>query len=185
MIRILAFLVVSVLIAGCRTAPVVPDTPEAGPYAGIPSVEATGPVAEAQPIFPTGDPELDAFLADLAAAIDRHDWRGVAQRMEPVGFTEQRAFLAANGSAEAPAAQLIAETLGIGDLYHASPGWDGLDQIRVVTFREYAVQTPGIAGGEAIELISGTVRLENGRTLPLSLSIISRGGVRVVQVPLG
>lgn len=172
----------ALLLAACSGS--VPSADTDGPYAGIPRADTEGPVAMAQPVIPTGDPALDEFLAELAAAIDRHDWRGVAARMDPGAFVEQRALLDADGSDE-PAAQLIAETLGLGRLYHDAPGWSGLESIRVVTFRQHGVQTPGIAGGEAYDLIDGTVRLENGQTLPLSFTIAQRGGAHVVLVPLG
>lgn len=175
-----AGLAVLLLASGCKTTPVIPDSPEDGPYAGIPSVAATAPMAEAQPVIPTGNPELDTFLSELAAAIDRKDWRGVAKKMEPEAFAEQRAFLEAGGNRQ-PAAQILAETLGVGELGN----WDALDRIRVVTFRQHTVQTPGIAGGEGYDIIDGTVRLEDGRTLPLQFSIVSRGGVPVVLVPQG
>lgn len=176
------FLLPVLLLTACSGSAPAADTD--GPYAGIPRVDTEGPVATAQPVIPTGDPVLDEFLAGFAAAIDRHDWRGVAARMDPETFAEQRALLTADGSEE-PAAQLIAESLGLGRLYHDAPGWSGLESIRVVTFREHGVQTPGIAGGEAFDLIDGTVRLENGQTLPFSFTIAQRGGAHVVIVPLG
>ena len=176
----LAALAVLVAVSGCRTTPTIPDSPDDGVYAGIPAVAASEPMAEAQPIIPTGNDTLDEFLSEIAAAIDRKDWRGVAKMMEPEAFAEQQAFLAAEGRTQ-PAAQIIAETLGIGEL----EGWDGLGEIRVITLREHTVQTPGIAGGEGFDLIDGTVRLENGRTLPIQFSIVSRGGVPVVLVPRG
>lgn len=182
--RFLLLTVVALVVAACSTTPDIIEPSDDGLYAGIPTVAQNGPIATAQPVIPTGDPELDDFLAELAAAIDRKDWRGVALRMEPDAFAEQRAFLTEAGR-PAAAAQVIAETLGLGSLYHDSESWEGLDRIRVVTFRQHAVQTPGIAGGEGFDVIEGSVRLDDGTTLPLSFSILSRGGARVVAVPLG
>lgn len=168
------------LVTGCSSTPPLAD----GPYSGIPSVPSDEPIATAQPVIPTGNPRLDDFLSHLAAAIDRKDWLGVARMMDADEFAQQHEFLSGSDR-DAPAAQVIAESLGIGSLYHDDPGWAGLDRIRVVTFRQHAVQTPGIAGGEGFDVIEGTVRLDSGSTLPLSFLIAFRDGVHVVVVPAG
>ncbi|MEM6327673.1 MAG: hypothetical protein AAF791_11205 [Bacteroidota bacterium] len=178
-------LVLALSFVGCRGTAPLPEAPADGPYAGVPSRPAEGPIAMAQPVIPTGDDRLDDFLGELAAAIDRQDWLGVAQRMDPEVFPEQRALLERNGSAETAAPQLLLETLGIRSLTEAGPTWDDLGRIRVVTFRQHTVQTPGIAGGDSFDLIDGTVRLDDGSTLPLSFTIASRGGAHVVVVPVG
>lgn len=155
---------------------------QTGPYAGIPAVPAAE-IAEAQPVVPTGDPTLDAFLGDVAAAIDRHDWFSVARAMDPAAWAEQRGLIEAERGGNA-SPQVIAESLGLGDLARGS-GWDGLDQIQVVTFRELSVQTPGFAGGEGFTLISGTVRLASGETRALDFRVVARGGAHAILVPLG
>ena len=182
----LSFLPLAVLVAlaGCATQRPAPDA--SGPYAGIPAVAAREPIAEAQPVVPTGDDELDEFLGDLAAAIDRHDWRGVARTMEPEAFGEQRALIEAERASGA-AAQVIGETLGLGDVvdYTGADPWRALDRIQVITLRQVAVNTPGIVSGEQTYSISGDVRLDSGQTLTLEFTVASRGGAYVILVPLG
>lgn len=173
-----------VVLAACGGSRVViPD--QSGPYAEIPTVRA-GMVAEAQPVVPTGNPDLDDFLGEVAAAIDRHDWYGVARAMDPDAWGEQRALIEAGRGGNA-APQIIAESLGLGDLATGSGRnpWSDLDRIEVVTFRDLAVETPGIAGGEGFTLISGDVRLASGETRRLDFRVVTRGGVYAILVPLG
>ena len=81
--RPLFLLLATLTLAACAGSPrpLVPDA--SGPYAGIPHVAGDNLTAEANPVAPTGDDRLDNFLADLAAAIDRHDWYGVAEFADP------------------------------------------------------------------------------------------------------
>lgn len=160
--------------------PVIPD--EGGPYRGIPAAADDGMTAEAQPVAPTGDDALDDFLADLAAAIDRHDWMAVARAADPEAWGERRARVEASGDGSAP--HVVADMLDLGDLAsNANDGWDGLDTIRVVTLREVAARTPGIAGGEGFFEVSGDVRLTSGGTLPIRFRVAERGGAYALLVP--
>ena len=173
-------------LAACAGSP-TPLAPEAsGPYAGIPEVKSDGMTAEAQPVAPTGDNELDAFLADVAAAIDRHDWYTVAKVMEAGSFAEQRALIETKRS-DGAAAQIIGETLGLGSLVDYTGGrpWKGFDTIEVITLRSAMMNTPGIAGGEASVTVEGDVRVASGDTLPIQFTIVTRDGKPVLQVPLG
>jgi len=183
--RPLLLATVLAVVAGCGASPPPAAPPADGPYAGIPSRPAEGPIATAQPVAPTGSEALDQFLAELAADIDRHDWLGVARRMDPEVFPEQRAFLAAGGRDAVAAPQLLAETLGIRGLFDGPPSWRALDRIAVVTLRVHDVQTPGAAGGAGIDVVEGDVRLEDGTTLPLSILLSPRGDGFVVVVPVG
>lgn len=169
-------------LAACGGSRVIPM--ETGPYAGIPTVQAED-IAEAQPVVPTGDPALDAFLGSIAAAIDRHDWLGVAKAMDPEAWGEQRALIEAERGVNA-APQVIAETLGLGDLARGQGDeWSGLESIQVITLREIAVRTPGFAGGEGFTIVSGTVRLDSGQTRQFQFNVANRGGVYAILVPLG
>jgi hypothetical protein len=154
------------------------------PYAAVPAVPARAPIAEANPVAPTGDAALDDFLSELAAAIDRKDWRGVATRFERPAFAEQVAFVTTGaGSTEAAAAQVIAESLGLSALatYTAASDTDpyaGLDRIVVVTFRDAR------RAGDRVD-IQGDVRLPDGQTIPLSFSVTPARAGFAVLVPRG
>ena len=85
------------------------------------------------------------------------------------------------------AAQVIGESLGLGDLvdYSGDRPWDGFDSIQVVTLRSAASNTPGIAGGEASYTIDGDVRVEGGTTYSVQFDVARRGEVYAVLVPRG
>lgn len=167
-----AALLAAGLLGGCAAA--------GGPYASLPAAPPPGAVAEAQPVVPTGDPALDAFLADLAAAVDREAWRAVAEAFDPDAYAEQFALVRrAAASDEAAAAQVVAETLGLGALLDGRPSVERLNQIRVVTLRTAERSPDGTAQ------ITGDVRLADGRTLPLSFTVQTVGGAYRVVVPMG
>ena len=155
------------LLGGCATAP--PD-----PYRALPAAPPPAAVAVAHPAVPTGDVALDAFLADLAAAVDRQAWRAVAEAFDPDAYAS--AVAQARGGAasdQAAAVAVVARTLGLQDVFGAaSPSLDALNQIRVVTFREAARRPDGSVR------VTGDVRLEDGRTVGLAFGVREGGAGR-------
>lgn len=187
--RTLCLIGLFALASACApSAPDTHETPEhliATQYRVLPSVPATEPVAEAQPAVPTGNRQLDAFLAELAAAIDRQDWRGAASRFDPAPYAEQWALIVGEGRSEVAAAvQVLAETLGVQgllqpyDTFAADP-IARLDRIQVVTFRDVELSRMGTAQ------IRGDVRLDDGSRFPLLFSIQPMGDSYAVVVPMG
>ena len=85
------------LLGACATAP--PD-----PYRALPAAPPPEAVALAHPAVPTGDVALDAFLADLAASVDRQAWRAVAEAFEPEPPTPERVAAARAGAGSDEAA---------------------------------------------------------------------------------
>lgn len=147
------------LLGGCATAP--PD-----PYRALPAVPPPETVALAHPAVPTGDAALDAFLADLAASIDRQAWRAVAQAFDADAYAARYAGVRDGAvSDEAAAVRVVAESLGLDLFGTAPPSLDGLGRIRVVTFRE-ATRRP-----DGSTRVTGDVRLDDGRTLPLAFGV--------------
>jgi hypothetical protein len=128
---------------------------------------------------------LDVFLAELAAALDRHDWRGVAAAFEPESYAEQWALIdASRDNAEASAVQALAETLGMQPILRpydtlADAPVARLERLQVVTFREVL---PGSTGGVQVR---GDVRLDDGTRIPLDFSLQPMGDAFVVVVPMG
>lgn len=188
--RVAIVLILGLFASACT--PAVPTAPANPPehliatqYRVLPSVPATEPVAEAQPAIPTGNAALDAFLAELAAALDRHDWRGVASRFDPASYAEQWALISDDGaSEEAAAVQVLAETLGMQDLLQPRDTFGAdpvsrLERIQVVTFREVDPRRMGTAQ------IRGDVRLDDGTRLPFQFSIQPMGDGYAVVVPMG
>ena len=136
----------------------------------------------AHPAVPTGDDALDAFLADLAASVDRQAWRAVAEAFEPEPYAERVAAARAGaGSDEAAAVAVVAATLGLSGVFgDAAPSLDGLNRIRVVTFREATLRPGGAAR------VTGDVRLDDGRTVGLAFDVREGGAGRYrVVVPAG
>ena len=187
--RVIVLLGAMVMLASACTSSgevaSVPDHLLAPQYRVLPSVSDSEPVAEAQPAVPTGNRQLDGFLAELAAALDRHDWRGVAARFDPAQYAEQWAFITGEGASDdAAAVQVIAETLGMQrllqptDTFEADP-LSRLGRLRVVTFREVEPRRMGTAQ------IRGDVRLDDGTRLPLLFSIQPMGDTYAVIVPMG
>ncbi|MEO0560363.1 MAG: hypothetical protein AAF170_19520, partial [Bacteroidota bacterium] len=185
---VLALLFLASVASACASSPPeAVETPEhllAPQYRVLPSVPATEPVAEAQPAVPTGNRQLDAFLAELAAALDRHDWRGVAARFDPAQYAEQWALVTGDGANDGAAAvQVLAETLGMQGLlqpigtFEADPV-SRLERIQVVTFREVEPRRMGTAQ------IRGDVRLDDGSRLPLQFSIQPMSDTYAVVVPM-
>lgn len=166
----LAALVVSA--SACSVPP--PSGLEAPPShraeAALPSVPGFGSrVAEAQPVAPTGDAELDAFLAGFAAAVDRHDWRGVAARSDARLLLAD--FDAAVGAGDAPrqaAGRALARLFGLGAVAESPAPFDRLDAVRVITLRTTMAMNdlPGVR-----YLVEGDLRMDDGSTLPLTLHI--------------
>ena len=163
------------LLGGCATAP--PD-----PYRALPAAPPPAAVAMAHPAVPTGDPALDAFLADLAASVDRQAWRAAAEAFDADAYAEAVAEARPGaGSDQAAAVAVVARALGLSDVFGAaSPSLDALNQIRVVTFRQAARQPDGSAR------VTGDVRLQDGRTVPLAFEVRQGGAGRYrVAVPAG
>jgi len=186
----LALLALVTLTSACASTP--PDRVQAPPehllatqYRVLPSVPAEEPIAEAAPVVPTGDRQLDAFLAELAAALDRHDWRGAASMLEPDSYAEQWALIdASRQNAEASAVQALAETLGMqGILRPYDTLTDApaarLDRLQVVTFREVI---PNLDGSVTVR---GDVRLDDGTRFPIDFLLQPMGDTFVVIVPMG
>lgn len=185
----LALAALALVASACApSAPAPAETPEhliAPQYRVLPSVPATETVAEAQPAVPTGSLQLDAFLAELAAALDRHDWRGAAARFDPAAYAEQWALISGAGASdEAAAVQALAETLGMQgllqpyDTFRSDP-LSRLERLRVVTFREVESRRMGVAE------VRGDVRLDDGARVPLLFSVQPMGDTYVVVVPMG
>ncbi|MDT0632511.1 hypothetical protein [Rubrivirga litoralis] len=134
----------------------------------LPTLAAAPTPAVAGPAAPTGDAALDAFLADLAAAIGLHDWAAVAAALDPAATAE----LGATGRPAPPdeaARALVAEALGL-----SVP----LDAVRVVTLRA-AERGPG--GAVAV---TGDVRRDDGEHRPIAFSVRrGAGGAYYVEVP--
>ena len=163
------------LLGACATAP--PD-----PYGALPAAPPPEAVALAHPAVPTGDVALDAFLADLAASVDRQAWRAVAEAFEPAAYAERVAAARVGaGSDEAAAVAVVAETLGLSALFGGvAPSLDALNRIRVVTFRQATRRPDGSAR------VTGDVRLDDGRTVPLAFDVREGGAGRYrVVVPAG
>ncbi|GAB5534683.1 MAG: hypothetical protein Rubg2KO_09320 [Rubricoccaceae bacterium] len=120
--------------------------------------------AVAVPAAPTGDRQLDAFLADFASAIDRGDWYSIARMLEGPAYAEQHDAAVASGDRpEAAAARLIAGAIGLASLEEmgAEP-FSGLDRIQVVTLRTTTDLPTGVTR------IQGDVRLDGGEVADLS-----------------
>lgn len=183
----LAFLGLAALASACSSsAPTpVPEHLLAPQYRALPSVPATEPVAEAQPVVPTGTRQLDAFLAELAAALDRHDWRGVAAAFEPESYAEQWALIQeSRQNAVASAVQALAETLGMQgilrpyDTFEDAPV-DRLERLQVITLREVIPRSAGTVQ------VRGDIRLDDGSRIPLDFLLQPIGDTYVVVVPMG
>ena len=162
----LAVLVLVALAPAC--------TPPGVQYSVVPSApKASTRPAEAQPVAPTGDRQLDAFLAEFASALDRHDWYAVARWLDPPTYAELHdAAVAAGATPEAAAATLIASALGLDAL---APSGDeapfaGLDRTLVVTLREAS------AIGSGVTRVQGDVRLADDSRLPLNAFVQKASG---------
>ena len=172
----LALLAFAVSLSACSTS--APRTPAAA----LPSVPSdTDLVAVAQPVAPTGDARLDAFLATLAGAIDRHDWRGVAALTAPEPLAV--AFQTAQASGDAPrdaAARGLARMLGLHDLAAGAEPFARLDALRVITLRSAAAMNdmPGVAYE-----IQGDVRFTDDATTDVSFLVGRLGDGYGVVLP--
>lgn len=134
-------------------------------YTAVPTGEpAVTEPAVAAPAAPTGDRQLDVFLADLASALDREDWYSVARMIEGSVYADLHDEAVASGlSPEAASARLIADALGLGQLEVSGiEPFQGLGQIQVVTLRESETMVNGVIQ------IRGDVRLTDHRRLPLT-----------------
>ena len=164
----------SVLLAAALLSACTASAPATTPAAALPSVPADPTaVAVAQPVAPTGDDALDAFLASFAAAIDRHDWRGVAG-LSAAGPLDA-AFQAALAAGDAPrdaAARAVAGVLGLDDVADGDSPFERLDAVRVITLRQVGAvnDLPG-----ARYEVEGDVRLEGGETVPMAFYVSARG----------
>ena len=179
------------VVSACASTPppgAVPGPPEvllAPQYRALPSVPAGEPIAEAAPVVPTGEASLDVFLAELAAALDRHDWRGVVAAFEPDRYAEQWALIqGSRDNAEASAVQALAETLGMQGVLRPYDTLENapvqrLNRLHVVTFREVVPNSDGSV------LVRGDVRLDDGSRHPLDFSLQPMGDTFVVVVPMG
>lgn len=173
----LALFALAVTLSACSAS-----APATTPGAALPSVPAdTDAIAVAQPVAPTGDARLDAFLATVAAAIDRHDWRGVAALTapEPLGVV----FQTAQASGDAPrdaAARGLARMLGLRDIAAGAEPFARLDALRVVTLRSAATMNdlPGVAYA-----IEGDFRFQDGETVPTSFFVGGMGDGYGVVLP--
>ena len=143
-------------------------------YSAVPTApEAATRPAEAQPVAPTGDRQLDAFLAELASALDRHDWYAVARWLDAPTYGDLHdAAVAAGATPEAAAATLIAGALGLDALAPsgAEAAFAGLDRIRVVTLRESS------AIGSGVLRVQGDVRLDDDSRLALNVFVQKASG---------
>ena len=177
MIRSL-FLVSLVALVGCSSGP-----PLAPQYRAAPSVQVPDAIAVAQPAAPTGDEALDEMLAELAAAIDRKDWRGVLFHFDPDAYAEQFALMSASDrDASSVAAQVLVETLGLSGVFTDGPSFEALDRVRVVTLRQVARLNDY---PDAFYEVSGDVRLDGGETQPIRFQITRDEEAYRVLVPMG
>ena len=149
-------------------------TPPGVQYSAVPSAPkaATRP-AEAQPVAPTGDRQLDAFLAEFASALDRHDWYAVARWLDPPTYADLHdEGVAAGATPEAAAATLIASALGLDALAPsgAEAPFAGLDRILVVTLREASEI------GSGVTRVQGDVRLADDSRLALNAFVQKASG---------
>lgn len=173
----LAFLAAAVSLSACSGS-----APAETPGAALPSVPADADVvAVAQPVAPTGDDRLDAFLADLAAAIDRHDWRGVAMYTAPEPL--EIVFRTAQASGDSPrdaAARGVARMLGLRDIAAGADPFARLDAVRVVTLRTVGAMNdlPGVQ-----YVVEGDLRLDSGETLPMAFQVGALGDGYGVVLP--
>lgn len=139
--------------------------PTGARYTLVPAGEPTvTEPAVASPAAPTGDAQLDAFLAELASEIDRHDWRAIALRLEGPAYADlYEEAIAAGASPETASAALIARALGLEALAtDLAPSFASLNRIEVVTLRS----TEGFPGN--VIRVAGDVRLEDDARLPLT-----------------
>ena len=115
--------------------------------------------AVAAPAAPTGDRQLDAFLADFAASVDRKDWYEVARLLEGPTYADLHdAAVAAGDTPEAAAAALIAEALGLTSLGEPGPDpFSSLNRIQGVTLRTVTKLPNGVVR------VQGDVRLGEDR----------------------
>ena len=186
--RCVAFLALLCVASACSAPGGVQETPEhllAPQYRVLPSVPAEEPIAEASPAIPTGNGQLDVFLAELAAALDRHDWRGVAATFEPDSYAEQWTLIqATRQNPVSSAVQALAETLGMQGILRPYDTLDDaplqrLERLQVVTIRDVTRQP----GGDV--QVQGDIRLDDGSRLPLDFLLQPMGDTYRVIVPMG
>ncbi|GAB5534684.1 MAG: hypothetical protein Rubg2KO_09330 [Rubricoccaceae bacterium] len=186
--RRIALIALLSVASACSAPRVVSETPDyllAEQYRVLPAAPTGEPIAEAVPAIPTGDAALDRFLAELAAALDRQDWRGVVARFESESYAEQWALI--NESRQDPegsAVQVLAETLGMQTILRPfgtleTTLLERLDRIRVVTLRDVSPSASGTVR------VSGDVRLDDNTRLPLDFSLQPMGDTYAVVVPMG
>ena len=151
-----------------RVAPDAP--PNTRVEAALPSVPGDPDrMAAAQPVAPTGDDELDAFLSGFAAAMDRHDWRGVAARSDARLLDARVDADRADGDTpRQAAARALARLMGLDGIAADAAPFERLDAVRVITLRSVMAinDLPG-----ARYLVEGDLRFAGGDTLPMTLYV--------------
>lgn len=116
----------------------------------------------------TADPALDAFLHDVARALEGHDWDVLLDAADAAHYRVQ---VTEHGMAEP---QYVAELFGlhrVGNSIEGTPPltWSDLEGIEAVR-----LTSAGRAGGEVT--VSGEVTLRDGRVLALEARVVERAG---------
>ncbi|NNF57123.1 MAG: hypothetical protein HKN04_02680 [Rhodothermaceae bacterium] len=181
--RFAAFILPLLLLIGCSSTR--PDANLPPQYAAAPDSDS---VLSAPVYTLAADPAVNRFLAEVADAFLRHDWRALAYTVDAEEYAAQFAFMKSEDRADADVvSQILEETFGLNTvgntlfpdgLRRADRPFAGLSRLRHVEI------TAVDASGE-IRQVDGQVSLADRTKRSLSFFVTNQDGAWRVVVPQG
>jgi hypothetical protein len=163
--RAAAFLLPLLLFIGCSSTRPDPNLPPQ--YAAAPDSDTV----LSTPVYTLADdPGLNGFLAEVADAFLRHDWRALAYTVDANEYAAQFVFVKSGDRADADVvSQILEETFGLAfverlrgiEFVSVEPAWDEVLQV------------------------DGHVMLDDQTSRSLSFTVSNRDGAWRVVVPQG
>ena len=182
--RFAAFALPLLLLIGCAGSR--PDADLAPQYAAAPDSDR---VLSTSVYTLADDPAVNRFLAEIADAFLRHDWRALAYTVDAEEYAAQFAFMKSGGRADADVvSQILEETFGLAlvgntifpdGLRRADRPVAGLERLRHIEFA--SVES---AWDEVLQ-VEGQVTLDDRTSRSLSFFVTTRDGAWRVVVPQG